>query len=506
MHSFSQVLKYINKDVNPQHGFLSRLIQFSTLASSSNTYVEDGVNRKAELLKPFQILAKTRDVVQLRSLRQKSDNTCGYYALYNAVCVLRCLRDLKKNKKRYCVLSNLLQMYDRDEFENWKKEHQSTILRACETYYWNSKAAKAGILGSNEANFLILTDPILSSSSRLVCMSNFGDLELNSAEQVCAIDKLLREISSSSEHEIRIFVLGAHDHWITLILEKKHDLVEMVLMESENKKSIDTPASNDRKEEIQRIVKLILDSSRGLTSVARFAMTHAVRKFIDTFNTCVKRRKDGSLVAKSSDGQSVEHFAALRGGIQSLRTLRSRWHMFRSSNESLVENSVKIEFVKLLRDTLRSVGVVRAPSFGRSDSKYGRPLPSLRCPTDGTLWIEKYVNEVKMSLQSLDSLSKEDERLVSELDFGPPMYPIERAKRLQPKFVGVSLNEILELLVAFEGRCTDDEVAAELRRELSLRPRCNKGHKLRPAQRNGNFCDLCNANGKRKNVPRRSIL
>ena len=273
----------------------------------------------------------------------------------------------------------------------------------------------------------------------------------------------------------------------------------MVLMESENKKSIDTPASNDRKEEIQRIVKLILDSSRGLTSVARFAMTHAVRKFIDTFNMCVRRRKDGSLVAKSSDGQSVEHFAALRGGIQSLRTLRSRWHLFRSSNESLVENSVKIEFVKLLRDTLRSVGVVRAPSFGRSDSKYGRPLPSLRCPTDGTLWIEKYVNEVKMSLQSLDSLSKEDERLVSELDFGPPMYPIERAKRLQPKFVGVSLNEILELLVAFEGRCTDDEVAAELRRELSLRPRCNKGHKLRPAQRNGNFCDLCNANGKRKN-------
>ena len=229
---FSQVLQYMNTDVNPQLGFLSRLIQFSTLASSSNTYVEDGVNRRAELLKPFQILAKTRDVVQLRSLRQKSDNTCGYYALYNAVCVLRCLRDLIKNKKRYCVLSNLLQMYDRDEFENWKKEHQSTILRACETYYWNAKAAKAGILGSNEANFLILTDPILSSSSRLVCMSNFGDLELNSAEQVCAIDKLLREISSSSEHEIRIFVLGAHDHWYEMFFVKNK-----ILEQTEHKHS-----------------------------------------------------------------------------------------------------------------------------------------------------------------------------------------------------------------------------------------------------------------------------
>jgi hypothetical protein len=61
------------------------------------------------------------------------------------------------------------------------------------------------------------------------------------------------------------------------------------------------------------------------------------------------------------------------------------------------------------------------------------------------------------------------------------------------------MYEILELLVAFEGQYTDDEVAAELRRELSLRPRCSKGHELRPALRNGNFCDLCNANGKRKN-------
>ena len=86
---------------------------FSSLASSSNEYTDDGVNRKAELLGPFQILAKTPDVVQLRSLRQTSDNTCGYYALYNASCVLRCLRDLKKkkNNKRYHVLSNLLRMY-----------------------------------------------------------------------------------------------------------------------------------------------------------------------------------------------------------------------------------------------------------------------------------------------------------------------------------------------------------------------------------------------------------
>ena len=417
------------------------------------------------------------------------------------MCVLRCLGDLKKNnnKRRYHVLSNLLRMYDRDEFEKWKKHHQSAIIRACGMYFWNSKNAKAGVLGSNEANFVILRDQILSSSSCLVCMSNFGDLELNSVEQVRTIDKLLREISSSSEQEIRVFVLGAHDHWITLVLEKRNNSVQIVLIESENKRSVDTPASNDRKKEIQRIVKLLLDSSQGLTSVARFAMTHAVQKFIKRFNECVKRRKDGSLVARSSDGDSLEHFAAVRGGMQSLRTLRSRWQLFRSSNKSLVESSVRIEFVKLLRDTIRCVGVVKAPSFGRSISKHGRPLPSLRCPTDGTLWIEKYVNEVKMFLESLGSLSKEDERLISELDFGPKVYPIERAKRLQPKFVGVSATEILELLVAFEGRYTDDEVAAELRRELSLRPRCSKGHELRPAMRNGNFCDLCNANGKRKN-------
>ena len=112
--TLTQVLKYMTNDINPQSSFLSHVTYFSSLASSSNEYTDDGVNRKAELLSPFQILAKTRDIVQIRSLRQTSDNTCGYYALYNASCVLRCLRDLKKKKKknkRYHVLSNLLRMY-----------------------------------------------------------------------------------------------------------------------------------------------------------------------------------------------------------------------------------------------------------------------------------------------------------------------------------------------------------------------------------------------------------
>ena len=271
----------------------------------------------------------------------------------------------------------------------------------------------------------------------------------------------------------------------------------MVLIESENKRSVDTPASNDRKTEIQRIVKLLLDSSQGLTSVACFAMTHAVRKFINTFNNCVKRRKDGSLI------EVLERW--LVGTLCSC----SRWNAVVENIKiqmALVSPSNKLLWKLRSRLSLWNCWethfVVLAWWKHRHLEEVSQNTVDLFRLYDVlqmVLLIEKYVNEVKMFLESLDSLSSEDERLVSELDFGPKVYPIERAKRLQPKFVGVSMYEILELLVAFEGRYTDDEVAAELRRELSLRPRCSKGHELRPALRNGNFCDLCNANGKRKN-------
>jgi len=426
--------------------------------------------------------------------------------------MLRCLNA----KNDVSMLAIIFEMYDHDKFLKWKKNHQSAVIQACKTYFWNSKNAKAGIVGSNEANYIVTRDPDLSSSSSLVCMSTFADLQLNSVEQVAQIDKMLRKISKSSKSSTHVLVIGAHDHWVTIVLEKtiirnKISEVRLLLIESENKKSIDTPASNDRKEEIQRVLKLLLDSARGITTVARFCVTHEVRKFIASFHENVKRRKDGSLVARGPDGHSLEHFAAVQGGAQSLRRLRSTWHVFRSisskdevssKEEVLIENSVKIEFVKLLREMLRCVSHVGAPSFGRSMSRQGsnnRSLPSLRCPSDGILWIEKYVLEVKSCLKSFQVLSKEDEEMISKLDFGPKMYPIERARKIQPEFVGVTVQDILELLVAFEGSYTDDEVSAELRRELSLRPRCAKGHALRVAKRNGNFCDICNTNGKRKN-------
>ena len=164
----------------------------------------------------------------------------------------------------------------------------------------------------------------------------------------------------------------------------------------------------------------------------------------------------------------------------------------------LLDESSLVSIQKLLVDSLVAMERAGAPVFGRSRSgptKTGvhRQLPSLRSSSDGVLWIAKFAREATLLLRALGT--KEELPLAaSEGFFGKAKRPpVEEAKRIQQELVSLNLEDIVELLVSFEesATITIDDIRRALRHEVAIRPTCSKGHKLRPARRRNNKCDVC---------------
>lgn len=570
---------------------------------------DDGVTRLSSGLSQFKIIAKeaTRDIMHVRSLRQVNENTCGYYSLWNARCLIRATRASSVSD----MLLSLLNMYDRKRFDEWKNVHQDAVKREAKTYFWNEANAKSGVLGQNESDFIIQLDPELRrahQSGYLTCMSAIGVFDLNSDEQIEATAALLEQFARTKRTSglAHVLVLGAHDHWICVALIRSkqsktrcrkifdsfsgdrpvpcetltsdsfvrfnasflrrllmdlqarsqddgqafdpsnasvreaieilslsldcavHENVkddrsnndgtvgeplgdlQMLLVESENKRVIACVPDNERRVEVQRLTNMIWDCCIGSSSLIKIAITQKVQSFLRSFIEHVDDKASSSddstrsAVRATGPTRSIESFAAFRGGAAALRSIRAKLTKFGASVpiEEILETPTHTELSLTLTRALRSIATVGVLEFGRSESTdlsrsktpHRRFLPSLR-KRDGTLWIESFVTEAIALQKKLGvAIDKDIERLT----FPPPIAPpIARAKRLSQMFVGMSKDDAIELLMAFDDNestgagPSDEDVAAAVRFELSLRPKCGKGHPLRPALRHGHTCDVC---------------
>eukprot|EP01126_Amoeba_proteus_P011185 TRINITY_DN14485_c0_g1_i3.p1 TRINITY_DN14485_c0_g1~~TRINITY_DN14485_c0_g1_i3.p1 ORF type:complete len:411 (-),score=88.68 TRINITY_DN14485_c0_g1_i3:93-1325(-) len=179
-------------------------------------------------------------VGQAYVLRQRKNDCCGYYCLFNAVLVLSAICAEGDKAKEACT-----NMLDRRLFWSFfcklkKMLHEKVEVR--EGYPWTHSIVSSGVLERTFITYILESQPLfrMVQEHSGVGITNFPDLSSqylkhNTVDEgtLMEMEKVFSKILESQTYA-HVFILGQMVHWVTVVVNKVDGFVETILLDSRN--------------------------------------------------------------------------------------------------------------------------------------------------------------------------------------------------------------------------------------------------------------------------------
>ncbi len=180
--------------------------------------------------------------------------TQGYHAAYNAKCILEVAVALEHLGD--VAAANLWcdRAFDRQYFEEvyWAQKQRAVINETAKKG-WRRNDAETGILERNQLEFVLDAVDFRHLRSSLTIVDIPG--KIPGAIDLIELDSVTDAMLAGA-HRTHAFVVGCHDHWITVVASRRaplsNDLPALItgfdicLMESENKPTLSKMANTGR--------------------------------------------------------------------------------------------------------------------------------------------------------------------------------------------------------------------------------------------------------------------
>jgi hypothetical protein len=178
---------------------------------------------------------------QISVLMQKDRVTCGYYALYFVLKVLRALQskrlqDLFRNPSDLLCRSRFLW----HEFR-WHQVLEQAALRKNRDYFpWNLESIQSGVLEREYCNYLLKHDILLhqvGGADRILCLPEISEQCIAcgfvSVDKVKQFHHVVTRFQEREEY-FHGFLIGSHDHWVSMVVQKYQSSIQAFYLDSFN--------------------------------------------------------------------------------------------------------------------------------------------------------------------------------------------------------------------------------------------------------------------------------
>eukprot|EP01012_Entosiphon_sulcatum_P040508 TRINITY_DN54165_c0_g1_i1.p1 TRINITY_DN54165_c0_g1~~TRINITY_DN54165_c0_g1_i1.p1 ORF type:complete len:434 (-),score=55.03 TRINITY_DN54165_c0_g1_i1:76-1377(-) len=175
-------------------------------------------------------------VLEVKTLQQHKNGSCGYYALHNAILVLSALRAPKPTDAR--VLLEELQHRGslwRDFSRMHRRLQQRTVEEACppHRYPWGERVVRSAVLERSHLMYL-LKPGVYPELTRLGGTEAFTKLSELDWETACSLHEVFSKLRSG-HHTAHAFILGDWNHWFALVAHRTGAFLELVVLDSLNR-------------------------------------------------------------------------------------------------------------------------------------------------------------------------------------------------------------------------------------------------------------------------------
>lgn len=237
------ILFDIIQNVVDHHGKISHQLPKDIKTTSS---IHEIFEKESE----FHSKSDQTNSVQIKVLRQKQSNICGYHTFHNLVLMISacCIEDPKQRLEKIKHLNNRNSFWY--FYHHCKKALHQQGLKMHSGYPWDKKSIDSEVLEREHAKFLIHQHFKTSHITDLPEMS-MGSL-INgfiSVEKMEETQKIFDQFQKKKNF-CHGFIIGALNHWFGYVINKTNDGYESYLLDSRNVKVLGAS-----KEKLLQIVK-----------------------------------------------------------------------------------------------------------------------------------------------------------------------------------------------------------------------------------------------------------
>eukprot|EP01113_Clastostelium_recurvatum_P038233 TRINITY_DN5694_c0_g1_i13.p1 TRINITY_DN5694_c0_g1~~TRINITY_DN5694_c0_g1_i13.p1 ORF type:complete len:414 (-),score=35.57 TRINITY_DN5694_c0_g1_i13:6-1247(-) len=249
-------------------------------------------------------------MIQFKALKQAKNDSCGYYAMYNALSCVQALRAYSDADASH----HISQLYSRARFwrlfthlTNHLKENVKTLQY--DTYPWTNTHVEKGVLERPYIEHLMEDPSTLANIWRRAgcghtqdgmdtvshMISAMPDFSMHSLRynrlplnDIAALDKVFSLFSASDDYT-HAFLLGQTIHWVCIVCSKLSGRVEVALIDSRNHKLLGAT-----EEEIKSIMDEDADDP-DLTTRYKGPGYQSLKDPVQTttlFHDCITGRQD----------------------------------------------------------------------------------------------------------------------------------------------------------------------------------------------------------------------
>ncbi|KYR02731.1 hypothetical protein DLAC_00196 [Tieghemostelium lacteum] len=178
---------------------------------------------------------------QMNTLKQRKNDSCGYYSLYNSMMILnsfcmdckeesRELFDMMQCKSTFWYTYHLVMRLLLDYSKSLKPKYNG--------YPWNEKYIYNGVLERPYIDYLFSNDNIISRQQYpITILPDWSVQSLKNnrlpLEEINEMHKISERFRQFDEYS-HVFIIGQAVHWLTIVVNKLGSESEIIVMDSRN--------------------------------------------------------------------------------------------------------------------------------------------------------------------------------------------------------------------------------------------------------------------------------
>jgi hypothetical protein len=202
------------------------------------------------VLKRVEFPELKSQIVQLRSVQQHDNRSCGYRSLHNAALAAAALKGPVVHRKaiirRYSSTTHFWTHQNR--FKAVLKKKVVRVEQSTETeqnYFWSQKVLDEGVMERTYLDYLLRHDKLLLALGGDATFTALTDFGLNTlmynyldVNNVIRLERVFRHFRDAKNY-IHCFILGQTNHFVTLVAHKHPNGLEICFFDSMNRQTLE---------------------------------------------------------------------------------------------------------------------------------------------------------------------------------------------------------------------------------------------------------------------------